>query len=175
MKTLYLLRHAHTERQSLGGSDYDRALDEQGLEEADALGQYLKDKNLTFDYAMCSAAIRAQETLEPLRSYVTSGQIEVSTDFYNITEDQILKNIQNVPDNVERLLYIGHNPGIAFAILRLALKVPPDLTEGVKPGTLVGFQIPINSWSELNWKSGEVIDMFHPTLGSEDTPEPMQS
>jgi phosphohistidine phosphatase len=175
MKRLYILRHAHAEPQGQGLADFDRALDEQGRAEAEALGQYLYQTAQTYDFIMCSASLRCQETLEPLRRLTKTGQIEISQDYYNISEDEILEYIRKVPNDAVTLLYIGHNPGVIFTILKLVHIIPDFLKEGLKPATLVGIQIPINKWSDLDWHEGDIIDSYHPDLESGDTPEPMKS
>jgi phosphohistidine phosphatase len=175
MKTLYLLRHAHAAPKELSFSDFDRPLDERGREEAEAVAEFLKGKNITFDYVMCSGALRTQETLEPLRSVVGTNAIEISENFYNSPEDQILKHIRHVSDERSKILYIGHNPGIAFAAIKFAKVFPDVLMEGITPATLIGFQFPIEKWEELDWREGEIMDVYQPTLSPTESPSPKES
>lgn len=164
MKTLYLLRHAHAEGRGTSISDFDRPLEELGLTEAQAIADYIKTKGLSFDFVMCSAALRTQQTLEPLRSVVGTTDIEISESFYNSPEDKILKSLQHISDEWNKVLYIGHNPGIAFTAFKLTKTFPEILIEGVTPGTLIGFQLPLDHWSELEWWAGEIIDVFQPEI-----------
>lgn len=170
MKTLYLLRHAHAEARPTAYSDFDRPLNDRGREEAEAVAAYLQTKGLTFDFVMCSAALRTQETVEPLRSVLGTERIEISERFYNISEDQILSHLKHLPNKTDTVLYIGHNPGVAFAILRLAQSFPDFLREGIAPATLVGFQLSVDNWKDLEWGVGEIIDVFHPTLVPAESP-----
>jgi phosphohistidine phosphatase len=166
MKTLYILRHAHSESQDTVLSDFDRPLDEQGREEAEAVAHYLQRTGLQFDFVMCSAALRTQETLELLRPAIGTKSIELSESFYNISEDKILANLKRISDEMNKVLYIGHNPGVAFAILKFATSFPDFLLEGVKPATLVGLQFPIDSWENLDWREGQIWDVFQPSLAT---------
>lgn len=175
MKILYLLRHAHAEPQPTAFADHDRPLVERGWEEAKALATYFSTQNITVDFVMCSSALRAQETLEPLRSVVGTQDIEISESFYNIPEDDILKHLQKLPSPVGSVLYIGHNPGIAFAILRFSKSFPAFLNEGVSPATLVGLHFPIKEWVDLEWGRGEITDVFQPALASAEAPAPEKS
>jgi phosphohistidine phosphatase len=175
MKRLYLLRHAHSEPRGPGLTDFDRPLDQQGKVEAEAIGFYLNETGFDFDYIMCSAALRCQETYEPLRRLIKTGETSVSSAYYNIPEEEVLEYIKDAPDNATSVLYIGHNPGVAFAILRLARIVPDFLSDGIKPATLVGFQLPIDKWADLSWKQGDVIDVYHPNVDSEVSPAPTKS
>jgi phosphohistidine phosphatase len=175
MKILYLLRHAHAEPRELSLSDFDRPIDERGRKESEAAASYLKKKKITFDFVMCSAALRTQETLEPLRPVIGTEAIEISENFYNSPEDQILKYLRQVSDERNRILYIGHNPGIAFAALKFTKVFPEVLLEGVKPATLIGFQFQIDHWIDLDWWEGEVIDVFQPDLLPAEPPAPKES
>lgn len=175
MKTLYLLRHAHAESRGSSFSDFDRPLDEIGRGQAGTVANYLLQKKTTFDFVMCSAALRAQETLEPLRSVVATDAIEISADFYNSPEDQVLKHLRRVSNERERILYIGHNPGLAFAALKFTKIFPDILREGVQPATLIGYQFSIDHWKDLDWWLGEVIDLFQPSLPLTSSPSPKES
>lgn len=164
MKQLYFLRHAHAEPHGLGFSDFDRPLNERGQEEGKAVANYLHRKEVTFDYVMCSAALRAQETLEPLRPILGTNTIEISENFYNIAEDKIIDHLKHISNNWQKVLYIGHNPGIAFSILKFSKTIPSFLMEGITPATLTGFQFSLDNWIDLGWGEGEIIDVFQPSL-----------
>ncbi|HUX79918.1 MAG TPA: histidine phosphatase family protein [Alphaproteobacteria bacterium] len=162
MKTLYLLRHAFAAPRELSLSDFDRPLDEKGRRQAEEVASYLQNEKITFDFVMCSAALRARETLEPLRPVIGTDAIDVSKSYYNSPEDQILSYLKQVSDQKDKVLYIGHNPGIAFTALKFTKVFPEILIEGVTPATLIGFQFPISHWKDLNWWGGEVTDLFQP-------------
>jgi len=175
MKTLYLLRHAHAVPRELSLSDFDRPLDERGQNEAKAVANYLSEKKITFDFVMCSAALRTQETLEPLRDVIGTDAIEIAETFYNVPEDQIHHHLKHVSDDKDKVLYIGHNPGIAFASLKF-VKVFPDflIEEGIKPATLIGIHFPLDKWADLDWWQGEIMDVFQPNLPSTEAPVPTE-
>lgn len=175
MKQLYLLRHAHAVSTGLSLSDFDRPLDERGQEEGVAIADYLHRKGITFDFVMCSAALRAQETLEPLRPIIGTNAIEISENFYNISEDKILDHLKQLSDEVGNVLYIGHNPGIAFSVLKFAKVIPSFLLEGVSPGTLVGLQFSFDKWMDLEWGSAELIEVFQPGLIETESLAPPES
>ncbi len=175
MKMLFLMRHAHAESREQSLSDFDRPLDERGREEAEMVAKYLQEKKINFDFVMCSAALRTQETLEPLRSVVGTEVIEISEDFYNSPEDLILYHLRHVSDERKKILYIGHNPGIAFAALKFTKVFPEILREGLKPATLIGFRFPLNTWADLEWWKGEVTDVFQPPLSLLELPSPSES
>jgi len=175
MKQLYLLRHAYTVPHNLGLSDFDRPLDERGQKESQEIAAYLIQKKITFDFVMCSAALRAQETLESLRPILGTKAIEISGNFYNIPEDIILRYLQQISDAKNKVLYIGHNPGIAFSILKFSPVIPPDLGGGITPGTLIGMEFSLDHWENLEWGTAEIIDIFQPGLLETKSLSPQES
>ncbi len=175
MKTIYLLRHAHADPQGPGLSDFDRPINEEGYEEAQSVADYIIKKGYTIDFVKCSAALRCQETFEPIRAKFKPSEIDISQVYYNISEDKILSYLRETPDEAQSVLYIGHNPGVAFSILKLAKKIPDFLKEGIKPATFVAFQVSIGKWSDLNWQQGDITDIYHPETGFAESPEPMKS
>lgn len=175
MKTLYFLRHAHAEARALSLSDYDRPLDEAGQNQAKAIADYIAKKGISFDFVMCSSALRTQETLESLRQVLGTEAIEISQDFYNISENEILTHLRRVSNEREQILYIGHNPGIAFAILKFAKVFPGFLREGVTPGMLVGLHFSGEKWASLDWHEAEIIDIFEPSLSLGESPALVES
>ena len=175
MKTLYLLRHAHAELKESSYSDFDRPLDERGKQEAEAVATYLQEKKLTFDFVMCSAALRTQETLEPLRPVIGTQEIELSPTFYNLSAEDILSSLKHISDQRARVLYIGQNPGVAVAMLRCPHIFPAFLKEGIHPATLVGFQFSLDKWEDLEWGAGSVTNVFQPVRSPEASPSPRES
>jgi phosphohistidine phosphatase len=174
MIRLYLLRHAHAEDHTLSFSDFDRPLDERGRKEARAVADYVYKNEINFDLIMCSAALRAQETLEPLRTLVGTDAILIGESFYNISDEMILDHLKRVSDEKHTVLYIGHNPGVAFSVLKFSKGIPTFLQEGIMPATLIGFEFPIDKWEDLNWGEGKIIDVFQPPLLSSEVPGPQE-
>ena len=65
------------------------------------------------------------------------------------------------------------SPGVAFAILKFSKTFPTILEGKISPGSLVGFQFPIDKWADLGWWQGDVINIFQPPLP--ESPEPKES
>lgn len=175
MKTFFLLRHATAENQSTPLTDFDRPLDEKGWDEAKQLVTYWQDTSLTVEGVLCSAALRAQETLELLRPFLGTQNIEISDQFYNISEDQILENLNLLPETMNRVLYIGHNPGLTFFAFKIASHYPDFLTQGVNPTTLIECQLLADRWAHVAWKTAEVTEIFRPGLVPPKDPSPKKS
>jgi len=111
MRELILLRHAHAEPAADGQPDLDRPLTVQGLAEAQAAGRWLAEQGLVPDRVLCSQARRARETLEAVLE--ATGYVEQRLDerIYEATAGT-LAELADAHRDAERLLLVGHNPGL---------------------------------------------------------------
>ncbi|MET0809155.1 MAG: histidine phosphatase family protein [Pseudoxanthomonas sp.] len=111
MRELILLRHAHAEPAADGQPDLDRPLTVQGLAEAQAAGRWLAGQGLVPDRVLCSPARRARETLEAVLE--ATGYVEQRLDerIYEATAGT-LAELADAHRETERLLLVGHNPGL---------------------------------------------------------------
>lgn len=161
MKTIYFLRHAEAES-SHEVSDESRDLTPAGVKQADELAEYLSQQKLPIDIVMCSSAIRTQETLDHIRDSIACKQFDVSPQYYNINEDDILHFIQGVDDSNESILYIGHNPGITFAAFKMEVAPSTQLARGMDPCTLVGMTLPIQAWVDTRFHMATEMLFWRP-------------
>lgn len=110
MLELILLRHAHAE-DATGGADIDRPLSAHGQAEAEAAGRWLREHHLVPDRVVCSPARRTRETLEAVLAQ--TGYVEQRLDerIYEATPGTLI-SVAEQHTEVERLLLVGHNPGL---------------------------------------------------------------
>ncbi len=121
MRELILLRHAHAEPASAGQADLDRPLSSVGLAEAEAAGRWLKENNLRPDCVLCSPSRRTRETLEAVMGITGYVEQKLEDTIYEATPGTLISLVADRND-VERLLVVGHNPGLEQLV--------PLLTDG---------------------------------------------
>ena len=151
MRSLSLLRHAKTERDSASGGDFDRALTDRGRQDAEAMGRELGE--LGYDLVLASPAKRAVETAEAL------GGVEPRYDerIYNASTGELLGIVQDAAPGIGRLLLVGHNPG--FEDLASLLAGEPI---GMPPGALVEIALPIDDWRDAGNARGRLVRFVNP-------------
>lgn len=110
-RELILLRHAHAEPPLLGQADYDRPLSPIGLAEAEAAGAWLVRNGLVPDRILCSPARRTRETLEAVLAQLGYAEVRRIDAIYEATPGTLAALVDEHRD-VERLLLVGHNPGL---------------------------------------------------------------
>lgn len=111
MRELILLRHAHAEAATLGADDSERALSPIGKQEAQAAGEWLKSHALKPDRILCSPSKRTRETTDRVCSVLGDVELLISDDIYEASPGTLLDLIEDNSD-ANRLLVVGHNPGL---------------------------------------------------------------
>lgn len=111
MRELILLRHAHAELPMPGQADFDRPLSSMGLAEAEAAGRWLRGRGFHPDRVLCSPARRTRETLDLVLPEPTGIDCRLEPAIYEATPG-ILLALVDVHRDVDRLLVVGHNPGL---------------------------------------------------------------
>jgi phosphohistidine phosphatase len=108
MHELILLRHAEAETPNDGKDDRERKLTEHGKNEARAAGEWLASHGVKYDRILCSPAERTRDT-----AALALGQVEPSynSEIYEATPG-ILFDLLDQQSDAERVVLVGHNPGI---------------------------------------------------------------
>ena len=148
MKRLYLLRHAKSSWDETSLPDAERPLAPRGRKAAKRIAGYAEREGIRPDLVICSTALRARQTLE--RVAPALGQPEVAFDerLYGASEGQLLARLREVPDSVESVLLVGHNPGTEQLLALLAGAGRP-LPAEVPTGALASLSSRAARWSEL--------------------------
>ena len=152
MKSLTLIRHAKTERDSASGRDFDRRLIKRGQDDSKRMGEEFRKLGLEFDLVLSSPAARAAETAE--LAGLTSRFDER---IYDAASSELLAIVQSVDNEIERLAMVGHNPGFE----RLASLLIGQIVE-MPTGSLVEVEIPVDRWAELDDGNGRLVRFIKP-------------
>ena len=112
MKTLLIVRHAKSSWDFPELPDYDRPLIETGIARTRMVIGYLIEKGIKPDLIICSHAVRAKETALLIAEglHYPKDKIKVEEKIYSGNEDDVFDLIFGVPDTLEQLLIVGHNP-----------------------------------------------------------------
>lgn len=146
MKTLLLLRHAKSSWDDDSLSDHDRPLNKRGKIAAPRMGQLLRELDLVPDLIISSTANRASTTAR-LAAHAAGcdAQLRLDRSLYLAPPERYLRVASRVHEPVERLMLVGHNPGIEMLV--------DDLTgcgESMPTAALAVIAIPVELWSELS-------------------------
>ncbi len=159
MKSLLILRHAKSSWKEVGLSDHDRPLNKRGRNDAPKTGRLIRKKKLKPQLIICSGAKRARETVELVTEACGyKHEIRFSEALYAAGPEAYIKILKELDDVYDRVLVVGHNPGLEELLERLTSE------EHILPtAALAQVELPIKRWRELgNSVNGELIRIWTP-------------
>lgn len=111
MFELILLRHAYALPAQPGQADLERPLSAEGRAEADAVAAWLKTHARLPDRVLHSPARRTRETCERVLAVLGYSDHREDERIYAATPGDLFSVIEDNSE-AQRLLLIGHNPGL---------------------------------------------------------------
>jgi phosphohistidine phosphatase len=165
MKTLHLLRHAKSSWKDPGLDDHDRPLSKRGRETARGMAAYLRRAKVAPDLVICSTAVRARQTLDPIAKAIKPPKVVLEKGIYEVAQEKIWKHLWRLPKSADCVLLIGHNPGLHDLALSLA---DADSRELVPPrggkfptGAMASFRFD-GAWKKLQPHSAMLFSYTTP-------------
>lgn len=161
MKTLLLLRHAKSSWADPGRADHDRELNLRGEKAAPVMGRFLMREGLMPDLVWCSTAARAVQTLGLLgRQFAGDDRVIYAQDLYMASETALLKCLQQTHAEADRVMMVGHNPGMeSFALALTGIDENghrPDMERKFPTCALCQFSFDVADWSAVKWGAGRL-------------------
>jgi len=154
MRTLWLLRHAKAARGDSGMRDHERPLEDRGRDAARRVGRFLAERGAVPERVLCSSSVRTRQTWDEL-SEMLDGPPPCSfeRELYLASAGDLLSRAQGASDEVESLMLIAHNPGIAELAITLTRSGKPALRAQMLR------KFPTCALAELRFESGAWIDL----------------
>ncbi len=167
MKILTLLRHAKSGWNDPVERDFDRPLNRRGRKAAQTIGREMRAQALSFDKILASPAVRVVETLAEIdEGYGKPIKAEFDERLYLAPLSALLEAIRETDDEAERLLIVGHNPGLELLALHLSRSDGAGRRDQVEikypTATLAEISLPVESWSEVTEGVGTIGRFIRP-------------
>jgi phosphohistidine phosphatase len=112
MKTLYLVRHAKSSWDNPKLSDFERTLNDRGMESAPLMAERLEKKHIVPGIMVSSPAIRAITTaviFAGILGYPEDAIVQ-NMDIYTGSTPDLLRIVRALPDSCQSAMLFGHNP-----------------------------------------------------------------
>jgi phosphohistidine phosphatase len=110
--TLVVLRHGKSDW-SGGEPDLDRPLADRGRRQAPRAGRWLAARLPRIDLAVVSPAARARATWELVAAELDPPpEVTVDERVYAASGDALMRLVRAWPDDLQRVVLVGHNPGL---------------------------------------------------------------
>jgi phosphohistidine phosphatase len=118
LKTLLLIRHAKSSWSDPALPDRERPLTARGRRAARKMGRRLAKRTARPDLIVASPAVRALKTARLIARRIgyPRREIGIREGLYACASADLLRTVQSLDDGLQRVMLVGHNPGIeAFA------------------------------------------------------------
>ena len=162
-KRLAILRHAKSDWDRPGLTDFDRPLNARGRTAADVIRSAIAERHLSFDLIIASPSARTSETLDRL-GMAESARWEEQ--LYLAGRERLFAIIRALPDEAQSVLMVGHNPGLHELVLELSRPDSIGLRKRVvakfPTAALALIQLKCESWSEIARGCGEIVELLLP-------------
>lgn len=145
MKILILQRHAKAEKD--GDDDLCRPLTPGGLSDVAVQGETVRQLEIFPELILHSHAMRAKQTAEimAVKLELSQGYTVEDTDLYNCDSSELITMIRNLPDEVDSVLIVGHNPAIENA----ADSLGPSGFGHFRPAEAAIYYFDIDQWRAI--------------------------
>jgi len=158
-KRLYLIRHAKSDWSDPLQNDFDRPLNERGNSNVPMMGKRLAHQGIKPDLIVSSPAVRARMTATQIAEQIgyDTKKIVYDPSLYLADVTAIQNVLQALPDSVQTVFLIGHNPGLTeFAEYISGHGVDNIPTCGI-------FEVRFDGWwHTLARKSAEFVSFDYP-------------
>ena len=152
MKTIIILRHAKAEPADAVKKDYHRKLTDKGREDAQAVAPRLRHEKLRPEFVLASAAPRAAQTARLAAPGVPAKELKT---LYAASAEQWMERIRKIPENIQTILAVGHNPECEQLIFALT-----NQRAEMKKASLAVLQFN-SEWKNLGPASAKLASLSH--------------
>lgn len=146
---IYIMRHGQAEL--IAPSDSERPLSSLGRVESKQMAAYLANNNVSFDSVLVSPYLRAQQTLEVVKSLLVDENADIKISSYLTPSGNINKIVNEIHAlqvmGIESLLIVSHLPFVGYLVGEL---VPEAGTPAFSTSSVAHIEIDENSSAVLH-------------------------
>ncbi|EPH46574.1 histidine phosphatase family protein [Streptomyces aurantiacus] len=165
-RRIVLFRHAKADWPEV--ADHERPLAERGRRDAPVAGRKLVDSGIAFDLALCSTAARTRETWKlAVQEFPQRPRTVYEERVYEASPGELIAVLNEVPDDAQNVVLIGHNPGVHGLADVLAGEAEGDAQTRMNrrgfPTSAFAVLTYSGSWKALEPGTATLVDYWAPS------------
>ncbi|MDF2437899.1 MAG: putative phosphohistidine phosphatase, SixA [Bacteroidota bacterium] len=155
MKTLYIVRHAKSDKDNPKLEDIDRPLNQRGYTDAHAMATKINDTGKKPDLIISSPAVRALTTaLIFARTFkYNSAKVILDESLYETGTKEYLDVIAGISHEIDTAMIFGHNS----TITTLVNKLTEPFADHIPTCAVTAISFPVNTWTEVILTQGKLV------------------
>src|SRR5947199_6682316 len=165
VRMIILLRHGKSRWSDPTLTDLDRPFAPRGERASQRIAKYVRQKKIRPALVLYSPSLRTRQTLEAIESSLGKRSVfELEPQLYAASEGELLQRLQALPESVDSVMLIGHNPGLHELARVLASRGAelPRLEEKFPTGALAILVDESESWADHGPGNAELVDYVVP-------------
>ena len=157
-KTLHIVRHGKALQDYNRIEDFDRPLIEKGILNNITAAKQLRAKYACPQLIISSHAARALHTAHNFAQVMgyPHEKVQVNEKFYLQGENVISDVIEKLPDEIESVMIVGHNPDVT----NVASQYAQRYVEYMPTSGIVSIHFKTDRWSEIGKVKTEIVTIF---------------
>lgn len=165
VRELLVLRHAKSSWDTGVPTDFERPLSGRGKRDAPRVGAWLAARGLVPDIVVSSPARRARQTARRVARALDldPGGITFDERVYDAATDNLVRVLADVPADAQRVLLVGHNPGMENLVRWMASDPPetPPNDKLLPTGALARLRV-ASAWGDLSPRIEHLVEIVRP-------------
>ena len=146
MKKLIIVRHCKSSWSDMSLSDFDRPLNNRGMNDGDLMSGKLLENLSSVDLLLSSSSNRTVLTSKFFIDKININKIKYEDELYHADYKTIINKIKKVDNIINKLMVIGHNPGLTYLVNYFSnIRLYNLPTTGI-----VIFDFLIDNWKEID-------------------------
>ncbi|WP_298983307.1 SixA phosphatase family protein [Caldilinea sp.] len=157
MKYITLWRHAKAERPEHYANDFDRPLTDRGRKDAARMAALIARLDPPIDSLLSSPSARTAQTVEALLGQL-NGKVKPiwQESIYLASAETLLALLQNLPEELEHVALVGHNPGMEELTSGLCGPAPETIFVRLPTAAVAHIAADVPQWNVLRWGCGQL-------------------
>ena len=146
MKKLIIVRHCKSSWSDMRLSDFDRPLNNRGMNDGDLMSGKLLENLSSVDLLISSSSNRTVLTSNFFIDKININKIKYEDELYHADYKTIINKLKKVDNIINKLMVIGHNPGLTYLVNYFSnIRLYNLPTTGI-----VIFDLFIDNWKEID-------------------------
>jgi phosphohistidine phosphatase len=154
-KQLVVVRHGKSDQGEYGISDFDRTLNHRGNKNAHEMAERIILKGIVPELIVSSPAKRALTTAKHFADvlHIAYSDIQLKESVYEANTTALLKVINGLNNEYDRIALFGHNPGLTELVNYLA----DAKIYNLPTAAVVVIDFPFDDWSLVSQHTGSLF------------------
>ena len=158
MKRIFFVRHGKSSWSDPYLEDLHRPLKKRGLKDAKSIAKILSKEGYKIDQIFSSDAKRARQTAKVFIEKLKVSNVSYHNELYHAGLSKLKNFISTIPENVNTVMFFGHNPTYTDAINEFS----DEYFFNVPTAGCFMIELEDDDWNAISWGGAKLKEYWFP-------------